>query len=89
MTMPAWVPALDRFGAALIGAVIGFTSVVWQTRGAIDAQTTAIASLRQTMDETIRPTLTKVGAHDAQIASHETRLAVIEHAVSVTKGQNQ
>lgn len=85
MRMPAWVPAVDRFGAAMVGAVLGVVSVVWQARGVIEAQTKAIdaqaaatASLRQTIDETVRPTIAKVDALDLRVAAHGVRIAVIE-----------
>jgi hypothetical protein len=85
MKLPAWVPAVDRFGAALVGAVLGIVSVVWQARGVIEGQTTAIAaqaaataSLRQTIDETIRPTLAKVEVLGLRVEAHGIRIAVIE-----------
>jgi len=102
MKLPAWVPAVDRFGAALVGAIIGVVSVVWQARGVIEAQTKAIdaqaaatASLRQTIDETVRPTIAKVESHDLTISAHGVRLAVIESTCcgqspkSSTVGVNQ
>ena len=85
MRLPAWVPAVDRFGAALVGMVLGGVSAVWQARGVLEAQTAAIASqaaatssLRQTLDETVRPMIAKVEALDLRVEAHGIKIAVIE-----------
>ena len=75
---PAWIPAVDKFGAAVFGILVGVASAAWQTRGAIAEQTQAIASLQQCISDTVRPALAKVEAHDGQLANQNMRLAVIE-----------
>ena len=77
-TLPGWAITLGGALVTAVGALIGVATAAWQARALISDQTTAIASLRQTIDETVRPTLAEVATHERRITGHDAQLAVIE-----------
>jgi len=77
-TLPGWAITLGGALVTAVGVLIGVATAAWQARALIADQTTAIASLRQTIDETVRPTLAEVGKHERRITGHDAQLAVIE-----------
>ena len=78
-TLPGWAVTLGGTAITLFGVLVGVATAAWQARALISDQTTAIASLRQTIDETVRPTLAEVATHEKRITGHDAQIAVIEH----------
>lgn len=85
LTIPTWAITVGSLLLSLGGLGMGFLSAGWAARGMLETQTQAIASLRQTIDETLRPTVAEVrtlgslvAVHDTRLAVHDTRLAVVE-----------
>lgn len=76
--LPGWLVTLGSLAVTIFGVLIGVATASWQARSLVSEQTEAIASLRQTLDESVRPTLAEVANHTGRISTHETRLAVIE-----------
>lgn len=77
-TLPGWAVTLGTAGSAVFGLLVGVASAAWSARSMVDAQTAAIASLQQTLDQTVHPAIVRVEAHETRIAGHDTRIAVIE-----------
>ena len=78
IAIPQWAVTLGSIGAAVFGALIGVASAAWSARSMVDAQTAAIASLQQTLDQKVEPAILEVTDHAHQIAGHDTRITVIE-----------
>ena len=76
--LPGWLVTLGSLAVTIFGVLIGVATASWQARALVAEQTEAIASLRQTLDESVRPTLAEVVQHTARLSGHETRIAVIE-----------
>lgn len=78
ITIPKWMITLGTVVAAVFGVFVGIASAAWSARSMVDAQTAAIASLQQTLDQTVRPALAEVDEHTRRIGEHTTQIAVIE-----------
>jgi len=78
LQIPAWAVTLGSLLLTLGSLGAGVVSAGWAARGVLEKQTQAITSLRQTINETVKPALAEAKTHGAQLGAHETRLAVIE-----------
>jgi len=85
-TLPGWLVTLGTVASTLFGLFIGVASAAWSARSMVDEQTAAIASLRQTLDQTVHPALVEVESHGVRLAGHDTQLAVINQTCCGDKG---
>ena len=76
--LPGWLVTLGSLAVTIFGVLIGVATASWQARALVSEQTEAIASLRQTLDESVRPTLAEVVVHTERLSNHDTRLAIVE-----------
>lgn len=86
ISLPSWAAALGSLAITAGGVLIGVASASWQARTLFAEQTSAITSLRQTIDESVKPALSMVVAHESRLASHDMHIAVIESSCCGERG---